>query len=96
MKTPKITMNLTFSKGFRPLPLNLSPQVKYFTDRSYAILLLWIFSVFLSFFSSCFFELQLNKANFSDTEALFSDLNLSITYGIVSSKIYDKRDDFNF
>ena len=24
------------------------------------------------------------------------DLNLSITNGIVSSKIYDKRDDFNF
>ena len=41
-------------------------------------------------------ELQLNKANSSDTEAPFLDLNLSITYGIVSSKIYDKRDDFNF
>ena len=41
-------------------------------------------------------ELQLNKANSSDTEAPFLDLNLSITNGIVSSKIYDKRDDFNF
>ena len=41
-------------------------------------------------------ELQLNKANSSDTEALFLDLNLSITNGIASSKIYDKRDDFNF
>ena len=41
-------------------------------------------------------ELQLNKANSSDTEAPFLDLNLSITKGIVSSKIYDKRDDFNF
>ena len=41
-------------------------------------------------------ELQLNKANSSDTEATFLDLNLSITNGIVSSKIYDKRDDFNF
>ena len=30
----------------------------------------------------------------SDTEAPF--LDLSITNGIVSSKIYDKRDDFNF
>ena len=38
-------------------------------------------------------ELQLNKANYSDTEAPFWDLNLSITNGIVSSKIYDKRDD---
>ena len=42
-------------------------------------------------------ELQLNKANSSDTEAPFLDLNLSITSGIVSSsKIYDKRDDFNY
>ena len=41
-------------------------------------------------------ELQLNKANSSDTETPFLDLNLSITNGIVSSKIYDKRDDFNF
>ena len=41
-------------------------------------------------------ELQLNKANSSDTEAPFLDLNLSITNGIVSSKIYDNRDDFNF
>ena len=41
-------------------------------------------------------ELQLDKANFSDTEAPFLDLNLAITNGIVSSKINDKRDDFNF
>ena len=41
-------------------------------------------------------ELQLNKANSSDTEAPFLDLYLSITNSIVSSKIYDKRDGFNF
>ena len=41
-------------------------------------------------------ELQLNKANSSDTEAPFLDLNLSITNGIFSSKTYDKRDDYNF
>ena len=40
--------------------------------------------------------LMVNKANSSDTEAPFLDLSLSITNGIVSSKIYDKRDDFNF
>ena len=40
-------------------------------------------------------ELQLNKANSSDTEAPFLDLNLSKN-GIVTSKIYDKRDNFNF
>ena len=41
-------------------------------------------------------ELQLNKANSSDSKAPFLDLYLSITNGIISSKINDKRDDFNF
>ena len=43
--------------------------------------------------------LQLNKANSSDTEAPFLDLNLSISNDTVSTKIYDKReyfDVFNF
>ena len=39
-------------------------------------------------------ELQLNKANTSDTEAAF--LDLSISNDTVSAKIYDKRDDFDF
>ena len=41
-------------------------------------------------------ELQLNKDNTADTEAPFLDLHLSISNGFVSSKIYDKRDDFDF
>ena len=41
-------------------------------------------------------ELQLNKANISDTEAPFLDLHLSVANGFVSSKIYDKRDYFDF
>ena len=41
-------------------------------------------------------ELQLNKANTSDTEATFLDLHLSIYNDIVSTKIYDERDDFDF
>ena len=41
-------------------------------------------------------ELQLNKANTSDTEAPFLDIHLSISNGFVSSKIYDTRDDFSF
>ena len=44
----------------------------------------------------CPSELQLNKANASDTEAAFLDLHLSISNDIVSTKIYDKRDDFDF
>ena len=41
-------------------------------------------------------ELQLNKAYISATEAAFLDLHLSISSDIVSTKIYDKRDDFDF
>ena len=41
-------------------------------------------------------DFQLDKANSSDTEAPFLDLNLSITNGIVCSKIYNKQDVFNF
>ena len=41
-------------------------------------------------------KLQLNKANTLDTEAPFLDLHLSFSNGFVSSKNYDKRDDFNF
>ena len=41
-------------------------------------------------------ELQLNKANTSDTEAPFLDLHLSISNGFFSSKIYDKCHGFDF
>ena len=41
-------------------------------------------------------EFHLNKVNTTDTEASFLDLHLSIANGFVSSKIYDKRDDFDF
>ena len=41
-------------------------------------------------------KLQLKKANSSDTEAPFLDLDLSITNDIVLPKIYDKQDNFNF
>ena len=41
-------------------------------------------------------ELQLNRANSSDTEAPFLDLNLCISNGTVSTKIYDIRDDIDF
>ena len=40
--------------------------------------------------------IAVKKANTSDTEAPFLDLHLSISNGFVSSKIYDKRDDFDF
>ena len=41
-------------------------------------------------------ELQLDKANNSDTKTIFLDLHLSISNDIVPTKIYDKRDDFDF
>ena len=41
-------------------------------------------------------ELTLNRANSSDSAASFLDLFLKITNGTISTKIYDKRDDFDF
>ena len=41
-------------------------------------------------------ELQLNKANTSDTEAAFLDFHLSICNDIVSTKIFDKSDNLDF
>ena len=41
-------------------------------------------------------ELQRNKANTSSTKAAFVAFYLSISNDIVSTKIYDKRDDFDF
>ena len=40
-------------------------------------------------------ELQLNKVNASDAEVPFLDLHLSVSNGFVSTKNYDKRDDFD-
>ena len=40
-------------------------------------------------------ELQLNKANVSDTEASLLNLHLSISDGFAKTKFYDKRDDFD-
>ena len=49
----------------------------------------------LTFFLSLIYpsELQLDKANISDTEAVFLYLHLSSSNDIVSTKIYDKRYD---
>ena len=41
-------------------------------------------------------EVQFNKANVSDTEASFLDLHLSISDGFFKTKVFDKRDDFDF
>ena len=41
-------------------------------------------------------DLHLNKANVSDAEASFLDLHSSISDGFVQTKIYNKRDDFDF
>ena len=41
-------------------------------------------------------ELKLNKTNTSDTEAAVLDLHFFISNDILSTKIYDKRDDFDF
>ena len=62
-----------------------------------------LFELYVRFLNICYFEgmvnqpeLQLSKANTTDTEVPFLDLHLSIANGFASSKIYDKRDDFYF
>ena len=41
-------------------------------------------------------ELQLNKANTSDKETSFLDLNIKAIGGAVHTSVYDKRNDFGF
>ena len=41
-------------------------------------------------------ELTLNKANASDKSASFLDLDITINNNVIHTKVYDKRDDFNF
>ena len=41
-------------------------------------------------------ELQLNKAKALDTETPFLDLHPSVSNDFVSTKLYVKRDDFDF
>ena len=41
-------------------------------------------------------ELQLNKVNVSDAGASCLNLHLCISDGFMKTKIYDKRDDFDF
>ena len=41
-------------------------------------------------------ELQLNKANTSDRETSFLDLNIKVIDSDIHTNIYDKRDDFRF
>ena len=41
-------------------------------------------------------ELQLNKANTSDKETSFLDLNIKVIGSYIHTRIYDKRDDFGF
>ena len=41
-------------------------------------------------------ELKLNNAISYNTKIPFLDLDLSIANSIVSSRVHDKRDDFNF
>ena len=51
---------------------------------------------FLIAWSNKFTLLNLNKTCASDTEASFLDLLVSILDGFVTTKIYNKQDDFDF
>ena len=41
-------------------------------------------------------EIQLNKANTSDKETSFLDLNIKVVGSNIHTSVYDKRDDFGF
>ena len=78
---------------------NLSEVIEAFNSTSrYLDNLLNIDNTFFDSMANHIYpsELQLNKANVSDTEASFSYLRLSISDGFVKTKFFDKRDDFNF
>ena len=50
----------------------------------------------LSIFLICLREVQLNKANTSDKETSFFDLNIKIVGSNIHTSVYDNRDDFGF
>ena len=78
---------------------NQSAIIEAFNSTSrYLDDLLNIDNNFFDIMVNCIYpsELQLNKANVSYAEASFLDLHLSISDGFVKTKIYDKRDDFDF
>ena len=80
----KFTQNLAHAFIFPSRYLDDLPQI----DKSY-------FEKLMSLDIST--KLKLNKANKMDTEAPFiSDVDVSITNILVSSKAYDKRGDLNF
>ena len=53
-----------------------------------------VYKVYFIFSKWVYNLLQMSTS--SDTESAFLNLNLSIHYDAVSTKIYDKRDDFDF
>ena len=71
--------------------LRLSSQ-----DTMYLDDLLNIDNIYFDQIVDRIYPTELNRANSSDTEAPFLNLNLCISNGTVSTKIYDKRDNFDF
>ena len=68
----------------------------------YLILKYFIFHSLMEMFlaplamTNTFYNLIVLQTHVYDTEAAYLDLHLSISKDIVSTKIYDKRDDFDF
>ena len=68
-----------------------SATFRYFDDNSN------IKTVYFDNMASQIYPSELkHKANTSGTKAAFLGLHLSNSYDIVSTKIYDKHDDFDF
>ena len=76
---------------------NKSDVIEAFNSTSrYLDDLLNIDNNFFDSMVNCIYASKLNKTNVSDAEFSFLDLHLTISDGFVNTKIYDKRDDFDF
>ena len=85
----KETLCCPFRTKIRPLLLKVS---RYLVDS---------LNIGNEYLNKCLIQfirkkLQLNKTNTSNTAAPFLDLNLLTCNDIISTKIYDKRNDFDF
>ena len=102
-KTPRIfsfVVDWRATSLYLRIRLLISCYEHYFGLAEFRTFLLFLHRM-CSLFKLCYLNISscwtsINKANSSGAEAPFYDLNLSISNGTVSTKIYDKREEFDF
>ena len=74
-----------------------SDKAGFCSNKKYDTYTCWTCSAFAENIPDIYSrELQLNKANTSDKEASFLDLNIKVIGNNIHTSVYDKRDDFGF